>query len=194
MNNAEPLSAELVEDGPETTSNTTGPTAEPAQIRTAAFLSDGRTSAWLIEETLDALISQQSIQEAVVDISTDAGVAIARHLLELEIDYSIFDTAPPKWEDAEGRRLLKQLRAHAKALVPLDPDNLADIDANVVLVPAPAADAGPGIDAAEGTITALVIDQMQAADQSCLLILPPESGLRRRENGDYVRLTIRLSE
>lgn len=193
MNQAEPLSAELVDDGPETTSNKTGSTAEPVVLRTAAFLSDGRTDTFLLAETVDALISQQSIQEAVVDISTEAGVTIARRLLELEIDYSIFDTVPPKW-DGENRVLLEQLRARAKSLVPLDLDNLADIDANVVLAPAPATDAGPGIDATDGTITALVLDQMQAADQSCLLILPPESGLRRRESGDYVRLTIRLSE
>lgn len=193
MTNAEPLSAEIVDDDPDTASNHAEPTAEPVEVRTAAFLSDGRTSAFLLAETVDALISKQNIQEAVVDISTEAGVTIARRLLELEIDYSIFDTVPLKW-DGENRLLLEQLRDHAKSLVPLDLDNLADIDANVVLAPAPATDAGPGIDATDGTITALVIDQMRAAGQSCLLILPPESGLRCRPSGDYVRVSIRLSE
>ena len=79
--------------------------------------------------------------------------------------------------------------------VPMRPVGLrASIDANIVLIPAPADDAGPGVDATEGTITGLVIEQLQEAKLNCLMVLPPESGLRRQGDGSYVRLTLKLAE
>ncbi|MGY4541151.1 hypothetical protein ACVWY0_001060 [Arthrobacter sp. UYNi723] len=167
--------------------------AEPTLVRTAAFLADGRTSPFLLAETVAALVSRQEIQSAIVDISTEAGVVTAHQLLEAGIEYSIFDTVPPKW-DLTTRPLVEQVLSETRGTVPFDPGNIAAIDANIVLMPAPATDAGPGIDATDGTITAVVMDQLKAAELNCLLVLPPESGLRRQNDGSYVRLTLRVSE
>lgn len=162
-------------------------------VRTAAFLADGRASTFLLAETVDALVSRQEIQAAIVDISTEAGLATARQLLASGIDYSLFDTVPPKW-DGDTRQQLELVRAKASTTVTLDPDNIAAIDANIVLVPAPAGDAGPGIDATDGTITAVVLEQLKATNTPCLMLLPPESGLRKQEDGSYVRVTLKLEE
>lgn len=166
---------------------------ETVLVRTAAFLADGRTSTFLLAETVAALVLRQEIQSAIVDISTEAGLATAHQLLESGIEYSIFDTVPPKW-DLTTRPLVDKVLTKSQGTVPFDPGSITNIDANIVLTPAPASDAGPGIDATEGTITAVVLEQLKAAELDCLLVLPPESGLRRQEDGTYVRLTLRLAE
>lgn len=166
---------------------------EAAAVRTAAFLADGRASTFLLAETITALVSRQGIQAAIVDISTEAGLTTAHQLLSAGIEYSIFDTVPPKW-DEDSRQSLELVRSSASGRVAFDPDNLAAIDANIVLMPAPASDAGQGIDATDGTITAIVLEQLKAANTPCLLVLPPEAGLRRQNDGDYVRLTLQLQE
>lgn len=166
--------------------------ADPVVVRTAAFLADGRTSTFLLAETLDALISRQQIQSAIVDISTEAGVTTAKQLLESGVDYRIFDTIAPKWSEST-LPLVDQVRYQSLGTVPFDPQHVADIDANIVLIPAPAGDAGAGIDATDGTITAVVMEQLKVAELNCLLVLPPESGLRRQDDGSYVRLTLRLA-
>lgn len=164
----------------------------PVIVRTAAFLADGRTNAFLLAETVAALVTSQDIQSAIVDVSTEAGVITAHQLLELEVPYSIFDTVPPKW-DSNDRLRLDLVLAGAQGRIPFDAGDIAGIDANIVLLPAPADDAGAGIDAAEGTITAVVMEQLEKAQLECRLILPPEAGLRRRNDGSYVRLTLVLS-
>lgn len=187
----ETLPEELIFEDAESTSEDTA--AEPTLVRTAAFLADGRTSTFLLAETVAALVSRQGIQSAIVDISTEAGVVTAHQLLEAGIDYSVFDTVPPKW-DLTTRPLVERVISGSRGTVPFDPGNIATIDANIVLTPAPASDAGPGIDATDGTITAVVMEQLKAAEMNCLLVLPPESGLRRQSDGNYVRLTLRVSE
>lgn len=166
---------------------------EPVLVRTAAFLADGRTSTFLLAETVAALVLRQEIQSAIVDISTEAGLETAHQLLESGIEYSIFDTVPPKW-DLTTRPLVDKVLTKSQGTVPFDPGSITTIDANIVLTPAPASDAGPGIDATDGTITAVVLEQLKEAELDCLLVLPPESGLRRQEDGTYVRLTLRLAE
>lgn len=165
----------------------------PALVRTVAFLADGRTSPFLLRETIAALVARQKVQSAVVDISTKAGVATARQLMDSGIEYTVFDTVRPQW-DQTSLPLVKEIRSRAKGTLAFDPRNIAAIDANIVLMPAPAEDTGPGIDASEGTITELVMTQLQEAQQSCLMVLPPEAGLRRQEDGSYVRLTLKLAE
>lgn len=166
---------------------------ESAVIRTVAFLADGRASDFLLAESIAAVIEHQQIQEAVVDLSTTAGLATAAQLLDSGIPYGAFDTVPPQW-DEESRPELQRLLDGSSGRIPFDPENIADIAANIALIPAPATDAGPGIEASEGTVTALVLSQLQAAGRDCLVILPPESGLRRRNDGSYVRLTLRLGK
>lgn len=170
-----------------------GAASPPTAVRTAAFLADGRTSAFLLAETVAALVSRQEIQSAIVDISTEAGLATAQQLLDSGVEYRIFDTVPPKWDDST-RPPLERIRAGSRGTVPLDPGDIAAVDANIVLAPAPASDAGPGIDATDGTVTALVMEQLKAAERPCLLVLPPESGLRRQTDGQYVRLTLKIEE
>lgn len=165
----------------------------PTSVRTVAFLADGRTSAFMLAETVAALVSRQEIQSAIVDISTEAGLVTARRLLDSGVEYRIFDTVPPEWDDTT-RPLLEQIRTGSQGTMSLDPGDIAAIDANIVLAPAPASDAGPGIDATDGTITAVVMEQLKEARRPCLLVLPPESGLRRQEDGSYVRLTLKIQE
>jgi hypothetical protein len=185
------LPEELIFEDPEATPD--DPDTEPALVRTVAFLADGRTSTFLLAETVAALVSRQEIQAAIVDISTEAGVVTAQQLLDSGIDYSIFDTVPPKW-DSTTRPLLERVRTGSRGTVPFDPSDITSIEANIVLTPAPASDAGPGIDVTDGTITAVVLEQLKAADMPCLMVLPPESGLRKQEDGNYVRLTLKLEE
>ncbi|GAB5079733.1 hypothetical protein [Arthrobacter sp. AD-310] len=169
------------------------PVTQNTIVRTVAFLADGRTSSFLLRETVASLVARQKIESAIVDISTEAGIVTAHQLLESGIDYTIFDTVPPK-VDEENRPLVEVIRSRSQGTTSFDPGNIAAIDANVVLMPAPAEDSGPGIDVSDGTITAVVLEQLQAAGLSCLMLLPPEAGLRRQDDGSYVRLTLQLAE
>lgn len=166
---------------------------EPALVRTAAFLADKNTSTFLIPETVASLVSRQQIQSGIVDLSTEAGIAIARHLVYSGIAYSVFESVGVE-DLPKCLSEMSQLLKLSQGYLPFNPEDITSIDANIVLIPAAADDAGPGIDVSEGTITGTVIEQMQSAKLDCLLVLPPESGLRRQEDGSYVRLTLRLAE
>jgi hypothetical protein len=179
----------MTEPAPETAATA----AEPVLVRTAAFLADGRTSAFLLPETINSLTTNQGIEHGLVDLSTQAGIITVQQLDASGIPYSVFDTdSLVPSADFEFDPAVFHLRA--KAIVPFNPNDIAAIDANIVLIPAPAHDAGPGVDATDGTITGLVIEQLQQAKLNCLMVLPPESGLRRQGDGSYVRLTLKLAE
>jgi hypothetical protein len=186
----ESLPEELIFEDPEATPE--DPDTEPTQVRTVAFLADEHTSGFLLAPTIQSLIANQKIQSVIVDLSTETGISIA-HLLvsNPEIEYRIFDTVPLE-STHELKFDLGPVLAHSAGTVPFNAENITAIDANIVLVPAAAIDAGPGVDVSDGTIAGAVISQLQQARQDCLLI--PESGLRRQEDGSYVRLTLKLAE
>ncbi|WP_226773275.1 hypothetical protein [Arthrobacter sp. ES1] len=167
---------------------------EETAVRTAAFLAEAHTSTFLLGQTVQSLIASQKIQSAIVDLSTETGISIANLLVSNpEIEYRIFDTVPLESTDALKFDLGPVL-AHSAGTVPFNAEDLSSIDANIVLMPAAAIDAGPGVDVSDGTIAGAVISQLQQTNTNCLLVLPPESGLRRQEDGSYVRLTLKLEE
>ncbi|MEO3931361.1 hypothetical protein WMO79_00915 [Micrococcaceae bacterium Sec7.4] len=169
-------------------------TQEQTLVRTVAFLADEHTSGFLLAPTIQSLIISQKIQSVIVDLSTETGVSIAHQLVSKpEIEYRIFDTVPLK-STHENKFDLGPVLAHSAGTAPFNPEDLTGIDANIVLIPAAAIDAGPGVDVSDGTIAGAVINQLQQAKRDCLLVLPPESGLRRQEDGSYVRLTLKLEE
>lgn len=163
-------------------------------VRTVAFLADKHASGFLLGQTIQALVAKQQIQSAIVDLSTRTGVSIA-HLLvsNPDIEYRIFDTEPLE-STHEHKFDLGPVFEHSAGTVPFNAGDLSAIDANIVLVPAAAIDAGPGIDVSDGTLAGTVISQLQQANRDCLLILPPESGLRKLEDDSYVRVTLKLQE
>lgn len=188
----ETLPEELIFEDPEASPE--DPDTEPALVRTVAFLADVHTSGFLLAPTIQSLIASQKIQSVIVDLSTETGISIAHQLVSNpEIEYRIFDTVPLK----STRDLtfdLGPVLAHSAGTVPFNADDITGINANIILIPAAAIDAGPGVDVSDGTIAGAVISQLQQARQDCLLVLPPESGLRRQEDGGYVRLTLKLEE
>jgi hypothetical protein len=187
------IMTEAVSEAAATNTDTTATKDEPVLVRTAAFLADERTSDFLLPETISSLITRQGIEHGLVDLSTRAGVVVAQQFDTSGIAYSIFNT-DPLTPSADFEFDLKALYVHAKAILPFNPENVTDIDANIVLITAPADDGGPGIDATDGAITNLVIEQVQQTKLNCLMVLPPESGLRRQNDGSYVRLTLKLAE
>jgi hypothetical protein len=188
----ETLPEELIFEDPEATPE--DPDTEPTLVRTVAFLADEHTSGFLLAPTIQSLIAIQKIQSVIVDLSTETGISIAYLLVsDPEIEYRIFDTVPLK-STHENKFDLGPVLAHSAGTVPFDAGDITAIDANIVLVPAAAIDAGPGVDVSDGTLAGAVLSQLQQAKQDCLLVLPPESGLRRQEDGSYVRLTLKLAE
>jgi len=162
--------------------------------RTVAFLADGNTSGFLLGPTIEALLTKQDIQSVIIDLSTSIGISIANMVVSKpEIEYRIFDTTPLE-STHEHKFDLGPVLTHSAGTVPFNAEDVMSIDANLVLVPAAAIDAGPGIDVSEGTLAGAVLTQLQEAKQDCLVILPPESGLRRQEDGSYVRITLKLQE
>jgi hypothetical protein len=161
--------------------------------RTVAFLADAKASTFQLPQTIEALVKRQQVEDAIVDLSTAAGVTVARQLIASEIDFSVFDTQiiqPTDELDFHTDRLL----AYSQGTVPFDIDNLTSIDANIVVITSSPDDAGPYVDVSVGTVAGAVVEQTKAAQLSCLMVLPPESGLRRQDDGGYVRLTLRLAE
>jgi hypothetical protein len=166
---------------------------EQTAVRTAAFLADRDTSTFLLADTVQSLIAAQQVQSAVVDLSTEAGASIARLVAATPgIEYRIFDTVPLDGDGIPSG--LAPLLEGSAGTVPFDAEDICAIDANIVLIPAAAIDAGPGVDVSDGTVAGAVLAQLQPAGLPCLLVLPPESGLRRQEDGSYVRLTLKIQE
>lgn len=165
-----------------------------ATVRTVAFLADKHASGFLLSQTIDALIAKQQIQSVILDLSTSTGVSIANLVLSNpDIEYRIFDTEPLE-STHEHKFDLGPVLEHSAGSVPFNAEDINTIDANIVLVPAAAIDAGPGIDVSDGTLAGTVISQLQQARRDCLLVLPPESGLRKLEDDSYVRVTLKLQE
>jgi hypothetical protein len=170
--------------------------SEPISIegnRTAVFLADGRVSPFLITDTIDALIEEQKLEKAILDLSTKAGITLARHLNWINFSYSVFDTEPLV-SSPEFKFDIDELLEGAEETLAFEPDSIVNIDAGIVLIPMAALDGGAGIDASEGTITSILVPQLQEAQKGVLMILPPELGLRRQADETYVRAMLQLRD
>lgn len=169
-------------------------TAEALAPTSVAFLADAHSSTFLLPETIATLVERKNITQGIVDLSTRAGVCIAMYLSEVGVRFSIFDTDP-----LEPSQSFKydpvMLHAKAESIQPLLLDQVATMNQDISLIIIPGSVDGNShqIDASPETISGEAIDHMHQADRPCLVVLPPEAGLRCIAEERYVRLTVALA-
>lgn len=175
-----------------------------ATERTVAFFADPRAAVLLLGDTVSALIETREIQRGMVDLSTLAGLAIARAFQRAGIPFvtmefgqqvhyepGAFDRDPIQSpviaSDAPA------LQAASEGIVEIPVAELGTVDANVVLVPAMVGDGEKLIDMSQGSLIGAVVTQLEAAQRDLLLIDTPERGLRRRDDGTYLRAIVHVA-
>lgn len=191
-------------------------------VPTAAFFVDPRATDFLLKETVLSLIAEYSLAHAYVDVSSPAGLAIAEALVTAGVPFQKLEygdegqtiNAVPEVDPVEqlvgsaSQRdfeegfdyksdTVQTLHAQAMGVHRVALDKLADIDANLVLVPTVLA--GGFADFSPTTVLGTAFAQINQRKRDMLVIGPPEHGLRRAHvSGDgavrYERHIIMSSE
>lgn len=178
-----------------------GPRAEEPRVeRTVAFIADPGATTFLLRETVTRLVGSLDVQRGLVDLTTLPGVAVALALEEAGVPYDLLDFGQRTPGEDPGTEPVRvpgedvtmaeapRLRAAAAGTVEVELDRIGSIDANLLLIPTvredgTAAQAEFGI----GTLPGLVLDQAEQLGLRILVMCPPEQGVRRFQNGSWVR-------
>jgi hypothetical protein len=164
--------------------------AAPA-VPTAVFYADPRATTFLLRETISSLLASYGIQRALVRLSSPADLVIAQTLVDAGIAYeeleflgdenaSLAGSAEERdfdlgFDERPGRD--EPLRAQAAGRFEMSLEHLADVNANVVLVPAKLD--SRLIDFSPNTVVGRALAQAEQLDREVLVIVPPERGIRR---------------
>lgn len=169
--------------------------------RTVAIFADPRASAMLMWKTMEALIDSSKIERALIDPSTEAGLAAALAFEQDGIKINLLDFGQQDHFIASGEE-----RTLFHPVIDEDKDRLRNhtaghdhhvevaelgmINANVVLIPAMAGDV---LDFTPGTVVGAVLQQLQEARREVMVIDAPERGLQRKGDGEYIRRIIHVA-
>ncbi len=168
--------------------------------RSVAFFADRRASTLLLKETVIELIQNQRIAKGYVDISSLPGLAIADAFVASGVPFEsiefgqdrVYETLTESTDrdtvrEPYGLDDEERIRAAAHGALSLEVDELASVNANLALVPAPV---GPGealIDFSPQTVTGVVLQQASEQRLPLLIINTPERGLTVDDRGLYIR-------
>lgn len=90
-------------------------------------------------------------------------------------------------ESAEG------LRSMAVAVRKIALNKIAELNANLVLLPAPASAESPEFDFAPNTLPGIALEQLEAKRLPFILIVPPERGVMPMGDGTYARMIMHVA-
>lgn len=190
------------------------PEDEPAQHvegsaeYTVAFIPDSRASTVALAETVKHLINARSVSRGIVELNTAAGITVAAQLYEQKIafDVMVFDNAED--EDLEPEGEPARLHAAAAQHISVSPEELHELDANYIVIPAIsgagerridlAVDGNVGVDIGETTLPGHVMKSLQekaettGITEEVLYIDTPERGLVQEADGTYQRRILHL--
>lgn len=159
--------------------------ASDEAVPTAVFFADPRASSFLLSDTISSMLGSYNIQRAYIDVSNQAGLVIAGELLRAGIAYELLDFGQEIQEVAPRAFVLDQertaadvpyLRTMSAGTHAVAVEDLASIDANVVLIPAMADERL--INFSTTSVVGTVLTQAEESGRELLVITPPERGLR----------------
>lgn len=183
---------------------------EAVEQRTVAFFADPRAAKLLLTETIEKLIESLDIRQGIVDITTMAGVDIAQAFVNMGVPFATLEYGQePHYERAEDRfpdvspQLIKYAAANvamheedltnqASGVVYQDVNELAAVDANIVLIPAMVGPNEKFLDFSQGSLVGTVLAQLEEAGRDAIVIDAPERGLRPMDDGSYQRAVIHV--
>ncbi|PDQ35519.1 MAG: hypothetical protein B5766_05490 [Candidatus Lumbricidophila eiseniae] len=173
-------------------------------VSTVLFLADPRASVFLLKDTVSTLLMTYRVQHAYVDLTTLVGLTAASELLQAGIAYEHLDfgqqipemvqkttTAKSTGSGAADRdqrshcfkpsrprtlqdfAYLEHMSADTHSV---EIDKLAEIDANLVLIPTMTAEGV--IDFSADTMLGRTLDHIERLGRDALIVMPPERGLR----------------
>ncbi|HEU5223136.1 MAG TPA: hypothetical protein VFU07_05570 [Candidatus Lumbricidophila sp.] len=164
------------------------------QIPTAAFFADPRASTFLLKDTVRSLLATYKIQHAYVDLTTLPGMTVATVLLESGIAYEAVNfgqqrpealplsptNTDKRFKPSKPRTMqdLPYLEHMSAGEHVIDIAKLADINANLVLIPGQLGAPQHLIDFSQNTLVGAVLTQAEALKRDVLVVVPPERGLR----------------
>lgn len=183
-------------------------TVEGTVEYTVVFIPDSRASTVALAETVKHLINARDISRAIVELNTDAGVAIATQLRAQHIAYDVmvFDNDDP--ENRSSDEAVRALHTAAAKHVHVSAEELHELDANYIVIPAIAGsrqrridlavDGNVGVDIGETTLPGHVIKGLElkaettGVTEELLYIDVPERGLVQEADGTYQRRILHL--
>ncbi|MFE9245232.1 hypothetical protein [Nocardiopsis sp. NPDC006938] len=183
----------------------TAATEEPRVERTVAFVADPGATTFLLRETVTRLVGSLDLQRGLVDLTTLPGVAVALALEGAGVPYDLLDfgqLTPGEDPATEPARVpgedvtmadAPRLRDAADGTVTVDPDRIAALDANLMLIPTVREDGAPQAEFGIGTLPGLVLDQAEQLGLRILVMCPPEQGVRRYQDGSWVRQIVHVT-
>jgi len=157
-----------------------------------AVFSDPRASTLLLGDTIQTIITRYRVERAGIDLSTVAGLTVATEFLKAGIAYEVltFTSAssevarpqtsriPQSFQMDQPRTLddAAYLFSMSAGTCVVDMNNLGEVDANIVMIPAMADERL--IDFSANTVMGQLLVGVEAARREALIIVPPERGLR----------------
>lgn len=158
------------------------------------FLTDDDTSSFLLSDTIADLIRRKNISHALVDPSHVAGQIIIQALVDSNVAFSLVDVGVASEHDP-APSLPETLRDQARDTIALDIAGISTSNALVVIAPSIVEGVSPRLNLAPDNLCGVAIEQLQSSDKGCLLLMPPEMGVRMKPNspGDYLRLVLDIA-
>ena len=165
--------------------------------RTVAVIADPEASPLFLGETVVSLCEGADVAVVVVDLHGAPGVAVARALVERGIAFERLVLGQEDRVPEALRAERDEVAAMARGENEQDMEELALIDANLVLVADSVTEQGVdlmsfGLDALPG----IVLRQAEVAGRAAIVVVPPEMGLvrERAEDGDeYLRKLVHIA-
>lgn len=184
------IDAEIVEEEAEPQDEISTVELSTNAHRTVAVITDANTSAMLLSETVVPLAKNYDVEKILVNLTTLAGRAIAEGAIAAGIPFAELDyIGAPEPNDPH----ITELRKRSDGKMAIDLEEIANLDANLVIAPASAKDMRQPhlVDLGPESLCALVFDKMRETEQPLLLINPPEAGLiEYLEPENYTRMLV----
>lgn len=223
--NEDIIDAEIVEEDPEVQNQTLLDGADLKEDtdeyldglrkeRTVVFVCDSRTSPLLLAETISMLSAEKRIGRCAVDVQSAAGRTIAAQFQREGLPYDVItfgkrldqprlgEHPKPELHEVPTEEHIPWLLQQAAGITFAEPHAIANMDANIVLIPAMAgsdqiridtiSDPANSRDLGLTTVPGVVLAAAQQADRELVFIDTPEYGLVREPNGQYHRRIIHI--
>lgn len=183
-------------------------TVEGTVEYTVVFIPDSRASTIALAETVKHLVNAREISRGIVELNTNAGIAIATQLCAQHIAYDVmvFDNDDP--ENRSSDEAVRALHTAAAQHVHVSAEELHELDANYIVIPAVsgagqrridlAVERDGSVDIGETTLPGHVIKGLELKAQATgvteelLYIDVPERGLVQEADGTYQRRVLHL--
>lgn len=145
--------------------------------KTLAFLVDPEASSLQMQETAAQLLSAYGIERVIVDLTSDAGIAVAQAAEAAGVVFESLDYGQEKRFGADLSEEHERLSVECDGVAHAELGAVSTIDANLVLVPTTQGEDESSISLGLDSLPGIALQQLQESGAPCVIVLPPEAGL-----------------